>query len=64
VVLASVIPVSAPAGFQPFQVGGAQYADDIIREPFKASGGALLPLEGPGLGAELDEEKVERFRVD
>lgn len=64
VVLASVIPVSAPAGFQPFQVGGAYYADDIIREPFKASGGALLPLEGPGLGVELDEEKLERFRVD
>ncbi len=64
VVLASVIPVSAPAGFRPFQVGGAYYADDIIREPFKASGGALLPLEGPGLGVELDEEKLERFRVD
>lgn len=64
VVLASVIPVSAPAGFQPFQVGGAYYADDIIREPFKAENGALLPLDGPGLGVELDEEKLERFRVD
>jgi muconate cycloisomerase len=64
VTLASVIPVSAPAGFQPFQVGGAYYDDDIIREPFKAEGGALLPLEAPGLGVELDEEKLERFRVD
>ena len=64
VTLASVIPVSAPAGFQPFQVGGAYYDDDIIREPFKAERGALLPLEAPGLGIELDEEKLERFRVD
>jgi muconate cycloisomerase len=64
VTLASVIPVSAPAGFQPFQVGGAYYEDDIVTEPFKAEGGALLPLDGPGLGVELDEEKLERFRVD
>lgn len=64
VTLASVIPVSAPDGFQPFQVGGAYYDDDIILEPFKAENGALLPLEAPGLGIELDEEKLERFRVD
>jgi L-alanine-DL-glutamate epimerase-like enolase superfamily enzyme len=64
VTLASVIPVSAPAGFHPFQVGGAYYDDDIIREPFKAEDGALLPLEAPGLGVELDEEKLERFRAD
>ena len=64
VTLASVIPVSAPAGFHPFQTGGAYYDDDIIGEPFKAEGGALLPLEAPGLGVELDEEKLERFRVD
>lgn len=64
VVLASVIPVSAPAGLQPFKVGGAYYSDDIICKPFRAADGALLPLDGPGLGVELDEEKLERFRVD
>lgn len=64
VTLPSVIPVSAPAGFRPFQVGGAYYEDDIIREAFKAQDGALLPLEAPGLGIELDEEKLERYRVD
>ena len=62
--LPSVIPVSAPAGFRPFQVGGAYFDDDIIREAFKAEDGALLPLEAPGLGIELDEEKLERYRVD
>jgi muconate cycloisomerase len=64
VTLASVIPVSAPTGFNPFRVGGFYYTDDIILEPFRAADGALLPLEGPGLGVELDEAKLERFRVD
>ena len=49
-VLASVIPVSAPAGFQPFQVGGAYYEDDIIREPFKASQAAPAAAGGPRPG--------------
>jgi L-alanine-DL-glutamate epimerase-like enolase superfamily enzyme len=62
--LASVIPISAPAGSQPFQVGGAYYSDDIVREPFKVKDGALLPLDDPGLGVEIDEEKLEQFRVD
>ncbi len=62
--LACVIPVSAPAGRHPFQSAGAYYSDDIIREPFPVAGGALLPLESPGLGVELDEDKLERFRVD
>jgi len=64
VTMASVMPVSAPAGLNPFRTGGFYYTDDIILEPFRAADGALLPLESPGLGVELDEGKLQRFRVD
>jgi len=45
-------------------VGGAYYEDDIVAEAFAVADGALLPPSGPGLGVKLDEEKLERFRVD
>ncbi len=33
-----------------------------MRAPFQVRDGALLPLEGPGLGIEIDEEKLARYR--
>lgn len=62
--LPSVIPVSAPAGRHPYRVAGNYYEDDICTEPFAVRSGALLPLDGPGLGIVLDEAKLERFRSD
>lgn len=62
--LASVIPVSAPAGAAPYKVAGHYYDDDIVVAAFHAEDGALLPLERPGLGVEIDEDKLEQFRVD
>lgn len=64
VTLACVIPVSAPLGRHPCRVGGHYYEDDIITEPFRVADGALLPLDGPGLGIEIDEAKLERYRED
>ncbi len=64
VTLASVIPISAPAGQHPCAVGGHYYEDDILAEPFRVRDGALLPLEAPGLGIEVDADKLEAFRVD
>lgn len=61
--LASVIPISAPSGRHPYAVAGRYYEDDVIREPFAVDGGALLPLDAPGLGIEVDEAKLARFRV-
>jgi muconate cycloisomerase len=59
-----VLPISAPAGTAPLATAGRYYEDDIVTQPFPVADGALLPLKGPGLGVELDEEKLERFRVD
>jgi muconate cycloisomerase len=58
----AVIPITAPAGRHPNRVAGNYYEDDIVRDPFRVRDGALLPLDGPGLGIEIDEEKLARFR--
>jgi len=39
------------------------YEDGLLTEPLPITGGEARPLEGPGLGVELDDEKVERYRV-
>jgi muconate cycloisomerase len=60
--MASVIPVSAPAGRHPYAIAGRYYEDDVIKEPFAVRNGALLPLDRPGLGIDVDEERLARFR--
>ena len=59
--LASVIPVSAPAGKHPYKVAGRYYEDDVANNPFAVAGGSLLPLEGPGLGIDVDEARLASF---
>ena len=39
------------------------YTDHLLKEPVTVSGGYQSVPEGPGLGVEIDEEAVERFRV-
>ena len=58
----AVIPISAPAGRHPYRIGGNYYEDDVVAEPFPVLDGALLPLERPGLGIEVDEARLERYR--
>jgi muconate cycloisomerase len=60
--LACVIPINAPAGTHPYKVGGNYYVDDVVTAPFAVRNGALLPLDKPGLGIEIDEEKLARYR--
>ncbi len=62
--LPCVIPITAPAGRQSTVVGGAYFVDDIVRQPFQVRDGAVQPLGGPGLGVELDDEKLRRYRLD
>jgi muconate cycloisomerase len=62
--LASVIPISAPAGTHPYAVAGRYYEDDVISEPFAVRDGAILPLDRPGLGIEIDEARLARYRCD
>ena len=44
-------------------IGPLYYESDIVRDPLRLGGGRALPPEGPGLGVELDEGMVERYRV-
>ncbi len=39
------------------------YEGDILTEPLPIVGGSARPTERPGLGVELDEEKVAHYRV-
>lgn len=44
-------------------IGPLFYEDDIVREPLPIKPGEARANEKPGLGVELDEEKVERYQV-
>jgi len=49
---------------QPSDVAGHLYhADDVVVHGLRIEAGDLLPPPGPGLGVELDEEKLERYRM-
>jgi muconate cycloisomerase len=60
---ACVYPVTSLSGREQTKVAGRFYLDDIITEPFKYEDGYLYVPHGPGLGVELDEEKVSRYRI-
>jgi L-alanine-DL-glutamate epimerase-like enolase superfamily enzyme len=38
------------------------FFDEIVKEPFEWENGDLIPLARPGIGIELDEEKLEPRR--
>ena len=42
-------------------VGPGLLEGDVCTKPFSLEGGELAPFEGPGLGIDLDEEKMERW---
>ena len=44
-------------------IGPFYYEDDIVREPLPLRGGEVRPSVRPGLGVELDPEKVRRYRA-
>jgi len=44
-------------------IGPLFYEDDIVREPLPIKPGEARANDKPGLGVELDEEKVEKYRV-
>src|SRR5436190_22656860 len=44
-------------------IGPFYYQDDIVREPLPIRPGQATAEQNPGLGVELDEEKVDRYRV-
>ena len=40
------------------------YEDDVLAEPLPIQAGQARPFERPGLGVELDPDKVQRYRVE
>jgi muconate cycloisomerase len=44
-------------------IGPLYYEDDVLVEPLRLGEGEAQPHEAPGLGVELDEEKVRRYTV-
>jgi len=62
--LPCVVPVSTPKGKGKKGIAGIYYQDDIITEPFQYADGDIIVSSKPGLGIELDEEKVKFYRAD
>src|SRR4029078_9599086 len=44
-------------------IGPLFYEDDVLTEPLSIGGGSARAHDRPGLGIDLDEEKVEKYRV-
>ena len=63
VTLSCVIPVSTPAEHQRGQVAGIYYRDDLVAQPFHFEDGCVAVPSGPGMGVEVDEAKIARYRV-
>ena len=58
-----VIPITTLSGREQTKVAGIFYTDDLLTEPFAYHDGSLVVPDGPGLGIELDEEKVAHYRA-
>lgn len=61
---AGVFPVTTVEGKEPTTMAGKMYLDDIVTEPFVYRDGNLIVPSKPGLGVELDEDKVTRYRAE
>jgi muconate cycloisomerase len=61
--LPSVCPVTKPAGAIGPEIAGVYYTDDIVAQPFRFEDGYVLCPDGPGLGVEVDTEKLTRYAV-
>ena len=61
--LPGTIPVTSTADIERTKVAGRRYLDDIIKTPPLFKDGFLYVPDGPGLGVEVDEAKIEKYRV-
>jgi muconate cycloisomerase len=62
-VLPGVITVNTLRGREQTKVGGIFYVDDVITEPFAYADGCLVVPDKPGLGVDLDMDKMDRYRT-
>jgi muconate cycloisomerase len=61
--LAMAAPAVAAEEFPCDILGPFFYEGDVLAEPLPIRAGKAAPFERPGLGVELDDQKVERYRV-
>ena len=59
--LPCVIPVTTVKGKEQTEVAGRFYQDDIVVEPFQYDDGDLVVPTKPGLGIEIDEDKLKHY---
>ncbi|WP_283137714.1 mandelate racemase/muconate lactonizing enzyme family protein [Rhizohabitans arisaemae] len=61
---AAHVAFSSPRLDQPSDVAGHLYhADDVVHGTLVIENGFLLPPTAPGLGVELDRDRLERYRI-
>jgi muconate cycloisomerase len=63
VTMSCVFPISTPAEAQHGQIAGIYYRDDLITAPMTFKEGGVQVPDAPGMGIEVDEEKVAHYRV-
>lgn len=61
--LAVALPAFNPSLFPCGIIGPLHYESDILKTPLPIEPGLARAPEGPGLGVELDEERIEQYRV-
>ncbi|KAE8765675.1 mandelate racemase/muconate lactonizing enzyme family protein [Georgenia thermotolerans] len=59
--LPSVLPLTAPEGAATTKVAGRYYMDDIVTQAFRYADGCLTVPSEPGLGIEVDTDKVRKY---
>lgn len=62
-ILPSVCPVTRLSGGDGPEVAGVYYLDDIVTEPLRFSDGKVICPDGPGLGVDVDEEKLRHYAL-
>lgn len=62
-ILPSVCPVTKPKGQSGPEVAGIYYLDDIVTSAFGFENGKVMRPNGPGLGIEVDTDKIAEYAV-
>jgi L-alanine-DL-glutamate epimerase-like enolase superfamily enzyme len=61
--LPCVVPVNAPAGASATVTAGRYFEDDVVVDPWVLEDGGVAAPDGPGLGVDVDDEKIEHYSV-
>ncbi|MDM0029937.1 mandelate racemase/muconate lactonizing enzyme family protein [Variovorax saccharolyticus] len=63
VTLSCVVPVSTNAVDLDGRSGGIYYTDDLLKQSMTFNDGAIEVPDGPGFGIDVDEAKVDKYRI-